>query len=278
MENNAKLIEPSQVDTYKNLIYVYSQLDSIPAMITIYDEILTINPNDYEAHLAVASLHSRRQEYDQAIDRYRKAVEVAPDSAKPRIIGEIGITFDLMDKGEEAMKTYEEALKLSPGNPDLIFNLGRLYFMRDDYANAVKQFTEAWKANPEDFEVNYQVGASYLKIGERLDKKARELEEEMLTSKPTAKTKQTPNTARIDSLRQAAGENFKAALPFLLKAVILKPEQASAWNNLAVGYMRNGQIENSKDAFEIADNPEAQDKVNAALEKAKAALAKAGSQ
>ncbi len=272
--NAARTIEPKQVDTYKNLVYVYSRLDSIPGMMQVYEELLTIDPNDYETYLALASIHNRNQEYEQSIARLRKAVEVAPDSAKPRIIGEIGITYDLMGKGDEAMKTYEEALQMRPGNKDLMFNMGRLYFMRDDYANAVKLFTEVWKSNPEDFEVNYQVGASYLKIGERLDKKAREVEEELMALKSAPKSKKDPLTARVDSLRQVAGENFKTAMPYLLRAAILKPEQASAWNNLGVGYMRNGQTENSRQAFEVADNPDVQEKVAAAVEKAKAELAK----
>lgn len=272
--NNALIIEPKQVDTYKNLVFVYSRLDSIPGMIQAYEELLKVDPNDYETYLALAGIHNRRKEYDTTIERLRKAAEVAPDSAKPRIIGEIGITYDLMGKSDEAMKTYEEALKLNPGHRDLTFNLGRLYFMRDDYANAVKQFTAVWKSNPEDFEVNYQAGASYLKIGERLDKKAREIEEEMLSAKTATKAKKDANTARVDSLRQVAGENFKAALPYLLRAVILKPEQTSAWNNLGVGYMRNGDRAGSEEAFATADNPEAQDKVNAAVEKAKTVLAK----
>jgi tetratricopeptide (TPR) repeat protein len=271
---NALVIEPKQVDTYKNLVYVYSRLDSLTGMMQVYEELLAVEPNDHETYLALAGIHNRRQEYDKTIERLRKAVEVAPDSAKPRIIGEIGITYDLMGKGDEAMKTYEQALQMSPGNKDLLFNLGRLYFMRDDYANAVKQFTEVWKSNPEDFEVNYQVGASYLKIGERLDKKAREIEEEMLSAKTAPKAKKDAQAARIDSLRQVAGENFKAALPYLLRAVIIKPDQASAWNNLGVGYMRNGQTENSKEAFDVAENTEAQDKLNAAVENAKTALAK----
>jgi tetratricopeptide (TPR) repeat protein len=271
--NNALIIEPEQVDTYKNLVFVYSRLDSIPGMMQVYEELLKVDPNDYETYLALASLHNRRQEYDKTIALLRKGAEVAPDSTKPRIIGEIGITYDLMGKGDEAMKTYEQALQMSPGNKDLLFNLGRLYFMRDDYANAVKQFTEVWKSNSEDFEVNYQVGASYLKIGERLDKKAREIEEEMLSDKTAPKAKKDAKTARIDSLRQVAGENFKAALPYLLRAVILKPDQVSAWSNLGVGYMRNGQVENSKEAFDIADSTESQDKLEAAVEKAKAVLA-----
>jgi tetratricopeptide (TPR) repeat protein len=274
--NNARVIEPNQLDTYKNLVYVYSRLDSLPGMMQVYEEMLAVDPNDYETYLSLAAIHNRRQEYEKAIARLHKAAEVAPDSAKPRIIAEIGITYDLMGKGDEALKTYEEALKMSPGNKDLLFNMGRLYLMRDDFPNAIKQFTEVWKSNPDDFEVNYNVGISYLKIGERLEKKSREIEEELISTRtaPGSKAKRDANTARMDSLRQVAGENFKTALPFLLKAVIIKPDQGSAWHNLGVGYMRNSQIENSKEAFDVAENLEAQDKVNAAVEKAKTALAK----
>jgi Flp pilus assembly protein TadD len=198
----------------------------------------------------MASIHNQRQEYEKSAELLQKAVAAAPDSARPRIIGDLGITYDMMGKPEEAMKTYQDALKMSPGNKDLLFNLGRLYLMRDDYANAINQLTEVLKQNPEDFEVNYNVGLSYLKIGERLDKRAREIEDEAMTAK------KKPNTARIDSLRQAANANFNGAMPYLKKAVELKPDQGSAWHNLGVGYMRAGDQEKAKEAFAKAETLE----------------------
>lgn len=244
---NARLIEPEQIDSYKNLAYVYMRMDSIPAVLRSYQELLAIKPDDYETYMTMASIHNQRQEYEKSAELLQKAIAVAPDSARPRIIGDLGITYDMMGKPEEAMKTYQDALKMNPGNKDLLFNLGRLYLMRDDYANAINQLTEVLKQNPEDFEVNYNVGLSYLKIGERLDKRAREIEDEAMAAK------KKPNTARIDSLRQAANANFNGAMPYLKKAVELKPDQGSAWHNLGVGYMRAGDQEKAKEAFAKAE-------------------------
>jgi len=244
---NAKIIEPEQIDSYKNLAFVYMRMDSIPAVLRSYQDLLAIKPDDYETYMTMASIHNQRQEYARSAELLHKAVAAAPDSARPRIIGDLGITYDMMGKPEEAMKTYLDALKMNPGNKDLLFNLGRLYLMRDDYANAINQLTEVLKLNPEDFEVNYNVGLSYLKIGERLDKRAREIEDAAMAAK------KKPNTARIDSLRQAANANFIGAMPYLKKAVDLKPDQGSAWHNLGVGYMRAGDQEKAKEAFAKAE-------------------------
>ena len=244
---NARLFEPNNLDSYRNLAFVYLRMDSLDAVLRVYQQLLAIKPDDYEAYVTMASLVSQRKEYDRTVEYLQKAIAVAPDSAKPRIIGELGITYDILGKGEEAMKTYQDALKMSPGNKDLLFNLGRLFLMRDDYPNAINQLTEVLKTNPEDFEVNYNVGLSYLKIGERLDKKSRELEDAAMTAK------KKPNTVRIDSLKQASTAQFKAAMPFLRKAVEVKPEQGSAWHNLGVGYMRTGDTEKAKDAFAKAE-------------------------
>ena len=244
---NARLFEPNNLDSYRNLAFVYLRMDSLDAVLRVYQQVLTIKPDDYETYVTMASLVNQRKEYERSAEYLQKAVAVAPDSAKPRIIGELGIIYDTMGKGEQAMTMYQDALKMSPGNKDLLFNLGRLFLMRDDYPNAIAQLTEVLKQNPEDFEVNYNVGLSYLKIGERLDKKSRELEDAAMTAK------KKPNTVRIDSLKQASTAQFKAAMPFLLKAVEVKPEQGSAWHNLGVGYMRTGDTEKAKDAFAKAE-------------------------
>jgi len=244
---NARLFEPNNLDTYRNLAFVYLRMDSLDAVLRVYQQVLAVKPDDYETYVTMASLANQRKEYERGAEYLQKAVAVAPDSAKPRIIGELGIVYDTMGRGEEAMKMYQDALQLTPGNKDLMFNLGRLYLMRDDYSNAINQLTEVLKLNPEDFEVNYNVGLSYLKIGERLDKKSRELEDEAMTAK------KKPNTVRIDSLKQASTAQFKAAMPFLRKAADLKPEQGSAWHNLGVGYMRTGDTEKAKEAFAKAE-------------------------
>jgi tetratricopeptide (TPR) repeat protein len=244
---NAKAINPQEPDTYKNIAYVYSRMDSLEAVIRIYKELLAVKPDDYDTYVMMANLYNQQEDYASSAEVLNKAVAVAPDSVRPRLIGELGIVYDMMGKPDEAIRTYEEALKLQPNNKDLLFNMGRLYMMREDYPKTIELFTKVLVVAPEDFDVNYFVGRSYLKIGESIDKQARDLEDEALAKK------KKPNTARIDSLRQAAGENFKAAMPYLTKAVDLKQDVASAWHDLAVGYTRTGESEKASEAFKKAE-------------------------
>jgi tetratricopeptide (TPR) repeat protein len=246
--SNARIIQPAQIDTYKNLAYVYVRLDSLDGAIRAYEELLAINSKDFETYMMLSTIHNQRQQYDKSVEVLQKAIAMAPDSVRGRLIGELGITYDLMGKGDEAMKTYEEALQAQPENKDILFNMGRLYLQREDHAKAIETLKKILNFSPDDFDVVYNVGRSYLKIGESLDKKARDLEDEAMTKK------RKPDNVRIDSLRQAAGENFKTAMPYLQKAVELKADEPSAWHDLGVGYTRTGEAEKAKEAFDKADS------------------------
>jgi len=251
--NKTKLFQPEDsAKSYKNLVYVYSHMDSVDveAMLKVCQESLAINPNDYEMYLTLARIYDQRKEYEKTVEFLQKAMAVAPDHARVTIISQLGVTYDTMGKRDEAMRIYQDALKMNPGNKDILFNLGRLYLMREDYPSAIKQLDEVLKNDPEDFNVNYQVGVSYLMIGEQLNKKARVLEDEASASK----SKKKPDIARIDSLRQAASESFKAATPYLKKAVELKPDDGNAWHNLGVSYLQTGKTAEGTKAISKADS------------------------
>jgi tetratricopeptide (TPR) repeat protein len=247
----SKLIQPDQPDSYKNLAFVYLRMDSLEGALNIYNELLAIKSDEADTYLTMSSIYNQREQYDKSAEILRRGLAATPDSVHTRMTAELGITYDLMGKGDEAIQLYEQALQMQPDNKDLLFNKGRLYLQREDYPKALNEFNKLVSLAPEDYEVNHQVGICYLKIGERLDKQFRDLEEQTVG---TGKGKKpNPNAARIDSLKQAASENFKAAVPYLTKAVELKPDYASAWFNLAVGYTRTGEAEKAKEAFAKAE-------------------------
>jgi tetratricopeptide (TPR) repeat protein len=249
---NARSIEPEVVDSYKNIAYVYIRMDSVDAVLRTYEELLAVKPDDYDTYVMMSTLYNQREEHGKSVEILNKALAAAPDSVRPRLIGELGITYDLMGKGDEAIKTYERALQMQPDNKDLLFNMGRLYMQREDYPRTIELFQKVLALAPEDFEVNYFVGRSYLKIGENLDKQARDLEDEALAKKK----KPTP---RVDSLRQVANENFKAAMPYLTKAIELRQDVASAWHDVGVGYTRTGEAEKAKEAFQKSEQLQKQE-------------------
>jgi tetratricopeptide (TPR) repeat protein len=242
---NARIVDPKYVDNYRNLAFVYSRLDSTAAMIKVYEDLLAIKPDDYQSYIYIAQTYNddRRKEYDKSIEVLRKGLASAPDSARARLIRELGITYDLMGKGDEAIKTYQEALQTQPDDKNLLFNLGYLYYRRDNYPNAISEFKKVLNLDSEDFDVTYHLGRCYLLMGEQQEKQAREMENE------AAATKKKPNTKRLDSLRSVAAENFKVAKPYLQKAVTLKPDDYFAWHDLAVSYIRTGETAKGEEAL-----------------------------
>jgi tetratricopeptide (TPR) repeat protein len=241
---NAKSIDSKDIRTYKNLAFVYLRMDSISAALGVYQALLAIQPSDYDTYITMAQIYNdeKRKEYDKSVEILQKGQAAAPDSVRPRLVRELGITYDMMGKGDEAVKMYQEALQARPDDGSLLFNLGYLYYRRADYPNAILGFKKVLDIDAEDFEANYHLGRSYLLVGEQQDKQGRELEE-------AAMKKKKMHTKQIDSLKAVAKENFKAARPYLEKAVTLKPEDHFAWHDLAVSCIRTGDNARGEEAL-----------------------------
>ncbi len=218
------------------------------AVINMYQTLIKMEPDSVMTYLALSDYYKNKKQFEQSAGVLSEAVQKHPNDA--RLLSELAITYDFLGKSDEAFKMYEQALVNRPDNKDLRYNYGRLFLMRQDYDNAIIHFEKVAEAAPEDFEANYNIGISHLKIGERLDKELRELNEAV------SKKKQKPDTQKMESMKAEAKQHFEAAVPFLEKAVSLKSDQSAVYFNLAVGYTRVGQGEKAKAAFAKAEELE----------------------
>ncbi|MCK5740112.1 tetratricopeptide repeat protein, partial [bacterium] len=182
-------------------------------------------------------LYSSKKEYEKAIEVSQKALKV--DSTNVKVLTGLAITYDLLGEGEKAQDTYLRAIEANPDNVDLLFNLGRLYFMQGNYTDAIKYFDLVIAKDPEDYESNLNVGNAYLTMAEQFDKKVREVEEE--------KGEEMPD------MRKQAKDYYRSAVPYLKKALDLKPDEVATWNNIGVAYIRSDDIEKGKEAFKKAE-------------------------
>jgi tetratricopeptide (TPR) repeat protein len=127
---------------------------------------VTFRTNDPGIYLSIADRYNQHQDYENAISILRKGLNIMPDNVELTL--QLGITYDLMGMGDEALRIYQIVLQKQPNNSALLFNLGRLYLQREDYVNAIEFFKKVLLTGLSDFEVNYNVGFSYLKNGKRL--------------------------------------------------------------------------------------------------------------
>jgi tetratricopeptide (TPR) repeat protein len=257
----AKLIDPAQPDTYKNLAMVYAQQGQHEEALTQYCALLEIKPDDVDAYLGIAGLHNQRREYEKSVEALQQALAKHPDL--PALLVELAVAYDCLGEREKAFENYQRALQLKPDDKDLLLDLGRMHLADANYSKAVELFNKVLIIYPDHFEATYNTGVCYLKIGERLDKEANDLEEQLakrleVSTQEKAGQTQRPEDSRIARLHATAQANFKTAMPYLLKAVELDPGHAGAWFNLGVGYTRIGDAEKAKEAFrkseELAGN------------------------
>ncbi|MCR4438411.1 MAG: tetratricopeptide repeat protein [bacterium] len=234
------VIDAKRTEAYKNLGYTYVQLDSLKRAIAMYEKVVELAPNDKDAYRSLTSLYMQAEEYPQVLRIADRRLELDPGDVDA--IASKALAYDYMGEGDKALGEYEQALQQQPDNPDLLFNLGRLHYLRGNYEKAIEQFEKVIEKNPDDADALVNVGNAYLSIGDQIRKRAVEEEE---------KGKRF-NEKEIEDLKKQIEKYHCGAIPYLERAVQLKPDNANAWYNLGVAYVNCGRREDGEKAFDRA--------------------------
>ena len=77
---------------------------------------------------------------------------------------------------ELAIKAYEKALRVKPGDPDVLTDLGRMYFQLGRYDEAQDRYEKALQSDPNHAITNYLMGLLMVEARDDLDKAIEYLE------------------------------------------------------------------------------------------------------
>jgi len=126
------------------------------------EQLLTVDPKNMPVYQFITQLYEQDKNYDKALEWTDKALKVdAADSAsksiKMQMIARKAMILQVTNRPDDALKTYEEAIRSNPDNADLHFNLASLYIQRKETDKALVEFKIVKKLNPNDVESNFQV-------------------------------------------------------------------------------------------------------------------------
>jgi adenylate cyclase len=186
----------------------------------------------------VTRLHLEKKEYVPAQETAKQVLAI--DAANLDAISNLAMAYDMNGQNDMAKKTYEEALAKNPDDQDLTFNLARLSYLNKEYDKAIALFQRVITKSPEDYDANLNVGNAYLTMADELRKS--------LVEKEAAKV--TVSEAEVAKLK----EFYRAAIPFLEKAVKVKPDNAAVYYNLGVAYVNIGEAEKGAEFFSKAES------------------------
>jgi tetratricopeptide (TPR) repeat protein len=100
-------------------------------------------------HFALGALYAHASRWDDAEKELRKAVDVAAQPSAHVLLGTV-----LREKGEvtQAIRHFEEALKLQPDSEEAVFQLGLCHLEKNRLKRALECFHEALEKNPRRLE------------------------------------------------------------------------------------------------------------------------------
>lgn len=102
---------------------------------------------------------SKKENYEKAIDFYKKALVFDPEFAFA--YDNIGISYRKLNKFDEAIEAYQKSLKIDPNGTMPLQNIAVAYMYKKDYKKAVKAYEKLAVLDDKNPEVYYGIGQIY---------------------------------------------------------------------------------------------------------------------
>jgi S1-C subfamily serine protease len=120
--------------------------------------------SDADSHFNLGVDHQRMNRYQEAIASYKEAVRIQPSHADAH--NNLGYIYnDILGQHKNAISSFRKAIEYKPHSANFHFNLGVVYQSLSRYQEAIASFKEAMSIKP-DAEAQARIGSIY----EQLDK------------------------------------------------------------------------------------------------------------
>ena len=98
-------------------------------------------PRDERAHNLLGGFHFGRQEWQAAIDEYRKATGINPQFSQP--YNQLGYALRFLERYDEAEQAFKKYVELIPGEPNPYDSYAELLMKRGRFAESIAQYRKA---------------------------------------------------------------------------------------------------------------------------------------
>ena len=123
------------------------------------------NPKTAEEHLAVAIDRHMHNKLDEAIEEYKKALALKPNSALAHF--RLGNAYDQKHNREAAIAEWKETIRLDPHYLDAYNALTVAYKEKGDLRTAAEYYEHLLEFPPARTVVHYRLGFWYKQLGDK---------------------------------------------------------------------------------------------------------------
>lgn len=158
----------------------------------------------------------------RALEVIKQGREVFPDNLD--LLLEEAQVYLEKNETEKLLASLKEAVISDPENANLFFLMGKSYDDLGDKAKAEENYKKAAELNPEFFEAYYNIGAIYVNKASELQAEANDLP--------------LNEVDKYNELTDDANKQLGIAVPYLEKALELRPDDQPTINALKEAYAR----------------------------------------
>ena len=137
------------------------QLESAQAA---YQRIITQNPNDFGAYIALADIVNKQENYEQEIAYLQKAVSLHPLDYLLHF--RIGNSYGFLGKIEQAIKAFSQVLKHEPNHRQTLYNIAFSLKISEQPDQAIELFKKILLLYPDYDDAQFGLGMAYLIKGD----------------------------------------------------------------------------------------------------------------
>jgi TolB-like protein/DNA-binding winged helix-turn-helix (wHTH) protein/Flp pilus assembly protein TadD len=181
-----------------------------------------MDPTLAEVDLAMGDLYRVSGDSERALQYFRRSSR-APALQVRAHIGAAEI-YAARGQHDLAMQEFQQALQLSPNDPDVLAQVGYQQFLDGDVKHAVASYRQAVDLRPGDADLWGRLGALYVEAGNNAD-----AEQALLHSISIAPA--TYTLTDLGLLKYQAGD-YAAAVDLQRQATVLDPQDFMTWGNL----------------------------------------------
>jgi tetratricopeptide (TPR) repeat protein len=138
--------KPNDPKLRVQLGYTYFLKGDIDTAIKQYKMAKTLDKNYYDAYLNLSIAYDKQKLTDDALQMAVKAVKISPLDYKGQLLE--GRSYRKLKMYDKATKALEEAIRLKPGNTDIIYEVGLVAENQGKKAEAEKIYKETLTYDP----------------------------------------------------------------------------------------------------------------------------------
>ena len=235
------VVRPAAIMAAVSLLVVLGVLSLLQSRMyadgeTFYETTVARNPDCWVAQYYIALALNHRGEYDAAIARYKKALEIKPDYAD----ADNNLANLLVGRRQydSAIAYFHKALEIKPDFFEAHYNLALALVDCGQYDSAIAHYQRALEIKPGNAEVHNNLGKVLAHLG-RIDAAIAHYQKALEIKPDYAE-------AHVNLGLAVFGRGqIESAISHFQKALEIKPNFAEAHDNLATALARSGRVDSA---------------------------------